>query len=255
MSVAPRRALCLIHGLACAPADWDPLIAFLGRSHRCLAPDLGFFASDAADRPAPSVASLARRVTVELQVLRTPSVLVGHSLGCRVALELCRQRPDKVLGLVLIDSSYFHGIDPAALKARILADPSGFVQDTFGQMMGPRMPEEIAERLVARAKCMPASAMAGLFADLVRWDQQESRAALEACRELPLLAIQSTTVGADGRRRLLAAAEATPWTELVASLVPAAQVAVLPEIGHFPMIEVPEAVAGLIEPFLGAIGG
>ena len=44
-----------------------------------------------------------------------PCVLFGHSLGCQVALEAYRQRPEKVRGLVLLCGSFgnvtstFHG--------------------------------------------------------------------------------------------------------------------------------------------------
>jgi pimeloyl-ACP methyl ester carboxylesterase len=52
-----------------------------------------------------------------------PVVLIGHSMGCQVVLEAYRQRPERVLGLVLLCGSSgkmtetFHGTD---LLARVL---------------------------------------------------------------------------------------------------------------------------------------
>jgi len=250
VSAARRRSLCFLHGLACAPEDWDGLIALFGKRYRCLAPNLGFFDADAGERPAPTIGALTRRATVTLQDVRGRAVLVGHSMGCRVALEMCRQRPEKVEALVLIDSGLFTDLDPAATKAAILADPARVVQDFFRQMMGPGMPAERASELVTRAKTMPAKTLAGLFQDLIFWDQQQVTPALAATHGKPMLVLQSTTRGPDGRRRMLQPDEPTAWTDLVRAQVPEARIEVLPNTGHFPMLEDPTKVAQIIMDFL-----
>jgi pimeloyl-ACP methyl ester carboxylesterase len=47
-----------------------------------------------------------------------PVVLLGNSLGCRVAVDLAVRHPDRVRGLILVGPT----IDPAARTARMSAD-------------------------------------------------------------------------------------------------------------------------------------
>ncbi len=245
--------LCFVHGLACAPEDWDGVIATLDQLQARTAVDLGFFDPLAVEAPAPTIASLARRVLVAHQLLNGPAVLVGHSLGCRVVLEAARRQPDSVAGLVLIDGSRLTAGTPASWRAMVEADPVAFAEDFFGQMMGPKMPEETAGRLIARAKTMPSDKMARLLEDGAEWDHGGCDRALTALKTVPLMVLQSTVIGEDRRRRWLAEGEGTPWTEYVTARVPEARIEVLAGLGHFPMIEDPEAVSRLLSDFLAGL--
>jgi pimeloyl-ACP methyl ester carboxylesterase len=67
--------------------------------------------------PEGTLAALARSVPLE-----QPAVVVGHSLGALVALELAAQRPDLVLALVLEDPPARSVLDPVDLAREIVED-------------------------------------------------------------------------------------------------------------------------------------
>lgn len=94
-----------VHGLGASKVSLLPLLAGLAAAgHRVLAPDLpGFGASDPADdaRYTPEAFAEAVRATLEAGGIDR-AVLVGNSLGGRVAVELALQTPERVAGLGLL---------------------------------------------------------------------------------------------------------------------------------------------------------
>jgi 3-oxoadipate enol-lactonase len=98
-----QLSLLLIHGFPLHSGMWTPQIDDLAQYVRVIAPDLrGHGASDAAPPPY-SVAELARDCVglMEHLAVRPPFVVCGLSMGGYVALELYRQFPELVAGLIL----------------------------------------------------------------------------------------------------------------------------------------------------------
>jgi pimeloyl-ACP methyl ester carboxylesterase len=104
-----RPAAILCDGIACDGFIWkylwDDLAACANVVH------WHYRGHGRSARPAdPSMVELVDHAhdldTVRCAVAAEPVVLLGHSMGCQVALEEYRLRPDNVLGLVLICGSY-----------------------------------------------------------------------------------------------------------------------------------------------------
>ena len=96
----------MLHGLGATNASLLPCIADLAVDHRVIAPDLPGFGETAAPRAAYSPAWFAAWVEAlqhELGMRR--AVLLGNSLGGRVALEAGLTHPKSARGLVLITPS------------------------------------------------------------------------------------------------------------------------------------------------------
>jgi pimeloyl-ACP methyl ester carboxylesterase len=81
---------------------------------------------------------------------------------------------------------------------------------------------------------------------MAQWDLGTMVAALDAVRG-PILAIQSTTRNADLKRGPMKPGDTNPYLELVKSK--GARVEIVPDTGHFTMLERPERVNRLIEEF------
>jgi len=94
-----RPTVVLLPGLLCDQATWAEQCDALASSARCVVPSYGL---------RDSIEAMARGVLDEAGTERF--ALVGHSMGARVALEIMRLAPQRVLRLALFDT----GLDPIA---------------------------------------------------------------------------------------------------------------------------------------------
>jgi pimeloyl-ACP methyl ester carboxylesterase len=85
-----------------------------------------------------------------------PCVLFGHSMGCQVALEAYRQRPEKVRGLVLLCGSFgnvtstFQGIPLLELVLPKLVDLADKAPDVV-RAVWSRLPAQLSLKLALKA--------------------------------------------------------------------------------------------------------
>jgi len=105
---ASRPAVLLHHGLASSQRIWDLMLPSLARRHRVVTFDArghGRSAKPPSGYGFAHVAEDVRSVSAALG-LRRPLV-VGHSWGAMVALELAARSPRSVSGVVLVDGGVF----------------------------------------------------------------------------------------------------------------------------------------------------
>lgn len=108
--------IVLLHGIGRTGSVWQRVTEQL-RSQapqaRVIALDLlGFGASPKPEHVAYSVDDHAASVITSLKKarLQTPIVLVGHSMGCLVAVRVARLRPDLVRHLILYEMPLYEGL-------------------------------------------------------------------------------------------------------------------------------------------------
>ena len=99
-------AVVFVHGLGSSGyIEWRFNLPEVARSHRVLAPDLPGFGKSAKPPVGYGVPLFARSVEGYLRTLRLRSgVLVGASMGGRVAMEVALRRPELVRKLVLVNT-------------------------------------------------------------------------------------------------------------------------------------------------------
>jgi pimeloyl-ACP methyl ester carboxylesterase len=95
--------LLFIHGWQADHRVWDGVIAELSPKYRCVAVDLP---GSGASRDAGGPYTVERFAAGVLEVIEehglAPVVVVGHSMGAKIALQLAVDAPDAVKSLVLI---------------------------------------------------------------------------------------------------------------------------------------------------------
>jgi pimeloyl-ACP methyl ester carboxylesterase len=111
----------LVHGLAGHAGEWKDTAAWLSESRHVFALDLrGHGHSET--RPADvSAAALRDDVCFVLDRIGAPALLLGQSLGGRIAIPAAAARPELVECLVLAEAGSAGSVDVARLKAAEIA--------------------------------------------------------------------------------------------------------------------------------------
>jgi pimeloyl-ACP methyl ester carboxylesterase len=249
--------LLFVHGFACSLDDWDAQAKALSPRFRCVALDLPGHGASA--RPATvSIAAMGSAVAqVKEQIDAGATILIGHSMGCRVIVEALLQSPSGVAGLVFVDGSILGG-DPETGVARAKgaiskAGIDALTQRLFNDMFLQSSEPKLRERLVARAQGVDAALREELFVDLVRWDLTKAKDALKQIK-VPALVLQSTFINAELKRVPMQAGMTTPFMDAVAALVPTSQAKIVTGSGHFAMIEAAPSVNDEIAKFAVQVG-
>ena len=239
--------ILFVHGFACSLDDWRFQVEHFSKSHEVVACDLRGHGQTPGRPQECSIEHYGGDVAALINNLELRNVvLVGHSMGCRVVLEAARLVPRKVSSLILVDGSRNATSDPEAAEkgARATVDKMGyakFAEALFRQMFFK--PSAEADAIVARAVKSSAEFGPALWPCITRWDAGSMDAAFAAIKA-PVLAIQSTTRNAQLQRAPLRPGDSSPWLDYLKSK--GARVEIIPDTGHFTMLEQPERVNRLI---------
>ena len=89
-----RPPIVFVHGFACAHSDWDAQVAHFSPRHQTIAVDLRGHGASPGEAAECSIERYGADVAEVMRALALPpAVLVGHSMGCRVAVEAALQAP------------------------------------------------------------------------------------------------------------------------------------------------------------------
>ena len=191
-----RPLAVLVHGVTSSSRTWwrvGPALA--GRGYRVVAVDLRGHGASPRTVAGLSAADLAADVaeTVEGPV----DLLVGHSLGALVALELVGRRPGFARRLVVEDPPGSNSIDWVAVAAdieadtgRATADPATLRRDL--EAVNPAWPPGESERRVADLADCDGQAIAAAFRQGIPFDLP---ALLAAARLPTLMLLASEALG------------------------------------------------------------
>jgi pimeloyl-ACP methyl ester carboxylesterase len=275
---ANEPPIVLVHGLGGSHLNWCLVGPQLAAGRRVVAPDLRGFGLTPGLRVNSTVRANARFLDRFInEVIGTPVILVGNSMGGMISLLETAANPDAVNGLVLIDPALplpAQKPDWQVVGQFLLYAMPGLGGLVVAKATSSISPEAAVQRLVQLC-----------FADPSRADPQMVKAEVAlATRRRP-----ATPAQASARARVfLAAARSLLWVlgrpqsyyAMMAGidvpvllvggdadrLVPVAAVrragvrnpdwetVILAGVGHTPQLEVPETVAGAIRDWLATSG-
>jgi pimeloyl-ACP methyl ester carboxylesterase len=234
--------IVFVHGMVGHTGFWKSTLAACADRRRAVALDLrGHGNSTAPGDHDYSIPACASDVLAVMDALAlAPVVLVGHSYGACVTAEVAGQRPDRVRRLVLVDPPGDFTTLPAAVRETELLpylaalDGDGWreavARDFEDALKGSA--EGGAATVRARLASTPREALRGMFESMMNF---RAVAALER-----YLAAEGSSV-----HSLLAPSNAWPFS--LHNLVPAVTTTVIPDVGHWIMLDAPERFVAALE--------
>ena len=255
-----RPAIVFIHGYSCTHRDWAPQLAHFRGSHRVVALDQRGHGQSTGFTEGYDIETYGADVCALVETLDlTPAVLVGHSLGCRVVMEAASERPDLVAGAIMVDGSRSAEGDREAAEfhARDMMEERGGIGQMraglFEAMFIPNSDPVEKQRIMDHALQVEIPVAHELWVSLQGYDAGIMDAALSGI-ECPLLLIQSTDRDPDyAGRRSLQPGDTTDWTELAERVVSDVELEVVPNAGHFTMLDAAEQTNDCIARFLNRL--
>lgn len=236
---AGAPALLFVHSGASDRTEWREQVNALTSRFRVLTFDLPGHGESALP-PHASIEALAHAVGDAKSRAGSPCILIGHGMGCRFVLEAFRQSPHGIAGLVLIEGSRIANGDAAQAREQVTRRLNeigidAFLETAFQGMFVPNSDPELKAQFLRQARKWDRNFAQELLLSAVYWDAAHLERALTAVN-VPLLVLQSTT-NENMALRSLDAGATSPWMQLILQHHPAAEMAVMPGLGHFLQIE------------------
>ena len=216
----------LLHGLMGEMDHWESALETLGGFCRPIALELPLFDTALADLSVPGLAEYVRRFMEALDL--RPSVIGGNSLGGHLALELALAHPELVSGLILSGSS---GLFERSFTRNVPHRPSAaYVREKMEEifydptLVTPEWVESIRRIVTTRHLAVRVLRVA--------------RAAKRHNLEERLGDVRVPTLIVWGKEDRITPPEVA---ERFHAGIPGSQLVYLPNCGHAPMLERPEA--------------
>ena len=257
----------LIPGFSCDATSMQPLANHLRADHYSIFDHLQDWSSYSPNTGLKteeflSIREVASRV-YSCNSWSNKKIVVAHSWGCRIALELFRCHPKAIAGIVLIEGSL--QIPDALLgqpdEARIVTQeklsgpPSNqnFFKDFFQTFVRQTSIDGITPKSIQHATCkmmnaLPENAAFQAFIELAAWEAEHLAGSIKSMRsqKLPLLALQSTTLAKDLSRTLMTQSSTSNWLELLKKIYPDCELVKVENSGHFLQMEKPNETSKII---------
>lgn len=244
--------LLLLHGFPFHRDIYSPVLPALAQVASAVALDLPGFGGSEALPQGFTLEAMGQRVLAFARALGWPRfVLVGHSMGGYVALEVAAQDPNSLLGLVLLSSHPYADSPEAKLRrqegvAMILQGRrneflTGFLQRLVSPVTKERFPRLSQESAAMAAEVSDQVLVGSLQAMAGRRDHSATLSKLE----VPVLVLV-------GEEDALISRE---MASQVSRLPRKGQLSLISEVGHLPTLERPIAVADALARFLLQVAG
>lgn len=236
-----ETALVFIHGWSCDSGYWRAQLPAFSNAYTTVAVDLAGHGLSGANRRDWSMAAFGEDVAAVIRALpHRHVILIGHSMGGYVALEAARLQPERVMGVIGVDSLQdLDGQQPdpegaAALLTALRRQPRettrSFVLETF---FTPRSDPSLARQIADDMASAPPSVAVPSMEMLMAYDPKPVAASLD----IPVVAIVGEMMPVDERA--------------ARDRVPRFRAQKIPGGGHFLHIEQPEIFNAMLREEIG----
>jgi pimeloyl-ACP methyl ester carboxylesterase len=231
--------LVFIHCWSCNRHLWDNQVAEFSKTHRIVTIDLPGHGESGLDRKNWTIESFGddvKTVVAKLNLKRV--VLIGSSMGGPIALEAARRMPDRVVGIVPVDTlqDVEAKIPPEQLDAVFKAMEADFKAANASLMsqffFSPTTPAAVKERILNDIYSRPPATAIAILRGVFAYDS------IPAMREIkvPIRAINADRVPTN--------------LEVNRKYAPQFDVVIIKGTGHYPMLEDPTRFNALLTDIL-----
>ena len=223
-----RPALVFVHGWSCDRSYWDGQVEPFAADYRVVALDLAGHGESGRGRETWTIASYGGDVAAVVESLELDRViLIGHSMGGDVVVDAARLLPGRATSMVWVDTYRTLGSprEPREIRefvAPLRADFPGTVYAFTRSLFGPNADSALVHNVATdMSRAPPEVAIPSIESSFS--NDRVVPVVLEEL-DLPVIAINpddgTTDVEALGRYGV--------------------EVVLMPDVGHFPMLEAPE---------------
>jgi sigma-B regulation protein RsbQ len=189
-----ETALVFIHCWSCDRTFWKGQVDAFAADYRVVALDLGGHGASGRDRQTWTIPGLAGDVQAVVEALDLKrAILVGHSMGGPVALEAARRMPQRVVGVVLVDT--IHNAETAPppelfdqIGARLQSDFKGTMAEFIHSMFPQGADPAIADWVIGKATATDPKISRELFLDFKNFDAKRALSAVH----VPIRAVNAS---------------------------------------------------------------
>lgn len=234
-------AIVFVHCWCCDKGYWKDQIPYFEKKHTVVAVDLAGHGDSGLGRADWTVESFAADVVSVVEALKlTKVILVGHSMGGPVSLEAARLIPDRVIGVIGVDTFQDFGETfteeqqkqwLAGFQANFPAVTDQFVRSMFAAGADTAL----VERIAADMASAPPEVGIGAMKNMLRYDPAPAVREIE----VPIRGVNADKwpTNVEGNRKLAASFD----------------VKFMPGRGHFVQLEDPATFNKLLEETIAGI--
>ena len=268
----PGTPIVFVHGLGGSHLHWCLIGPELAAGRRAVTLDLHGFGLTPGTRATSTVQHNTRLLDRFVrEVTGTPVILAGNSMGGLISIMQAAAAPDTVRGLVLIDPAL---PPPARVPDRQVGSQflmyalPGIGEFYLRSVLSRQPPQLAVQRVIELCFADPSRIDRAMFTASIALATERRNQGLRARDEAFLAASRSLMRVVGLRRRyyemmasvrvpvLLVGGEADRLVPVAAirqaaARNPAWETVILPGVGHTPQLEVPDAVAGALQGWLG----
>jgi pimeloyl-ACP methyl ester carboxylesterase len=228
-------ALVFIHCWSCDRHLWDSQVAEFSKNHRVVTIDLPGHGESGQGRKNWSIEGFGddvKTVVTKLDLKRV--VLVGSSMGGPIALEAARRMPDRVVGIVPVDTlqNVEDKLPPDQLEGvlnQLRADYKGGTAALLNQyFFAPGTPAAVKTRVINETASRPPDLALAILKAVFSYDAAPGLRGVK----VPIVAINSDRVPTN--------------LEVNRKYAPQFDVVIIKGTGHYPMLEDPARFNALL---------
>ena len=233
-----KPSLVFIHGWCCDRSYWNEQLPHFAQNYKVVAIDLAGHGESGLNRKEWTMGSFGEDVVAVVNKLALDQVvLIGHSMGGPVILEAAKRMPQRVIGLVGVDTleNFEFKFTQEQIDDFFTPLRSNFVEatrDYVRTMFTPNSDPALVEKIVADMSSAPQEVGLGALEGYVDFRNNEIIQVLQEV-QAPIVCINSDKYPTN--------------TEANQQYAPSFKAMIMSGVGHFNMIEDSETFNRLLE--------